>query len=92
MAAAREAIAAAAADDVALTADDIARPNIGDVRADGSHFSDEFVADHQRHGNGGLRPFVPFVDVEVGAANAGHQDADQHVVDPGLRRGNVFEP
>ena len=39
-----------------------------------------------------LRPVVPFVDVQIGAADAGAVDADQDVVDADLRFGNVFEP
>ena len=43
--------------------------------------------DHQRHGDGLLRPGVPVVDVHVGAADAGPQDLDQHVVDADLGTG-----
>ena len=39
-----------------------------------------------------LRPGVPFVDVQVGAADAGLQHADQHVVDARLGHRNVFQP
>ena len=49
--------------------------------------ADEFVPDHQRHGNGLLRPGVPVVDVHVGAADARAQDLDQHVVDADLGQG-----
>ena len=65
------AVAAAAADDVALAA---RRSSPGvivvDVLADLDDLADEFVADHHRHGNRLLRPLVPFVDVQVGAADA----------------------
>ena len=53
---------------------------------------DEFVADRHGHGNGLLRPVVPFVDVDVGAADAGAQHADQHVVDADLGDVDVFQP
>ena len=47
--------------------------------------------DH-RHRDRLLRPGVPRVDVEVGAADAGLAHADQDVVDPDLRLGDVLEP
>ena len=71
MAAAGQAVAAASADDVAFAADDVAGLKIGDVGADLDDFADEFVADDHRHGDGLLRPLVPLVDVQVGAADAG---------------------
>ena len=48
---------------------------------------DELVADRHRHGDGLLRPLVPLVDVDVGAADAGAQHLDQHVVDADRRDG-----
>ncbi len=52
-----------------------------DVGADLDDLAHELVADHHRHGDGLLRPGVPVVDVQVGAADAGAVHADQHVVD-----------
>ena len=69
--AAGQAIAAAAADDVSLAADDLAGVKILDVRADLDDFADELMADDHRHRDGLLRPGVPFVDVQIGAADAG---------------------
>jgi hypothetical protein len=65
-----QAIAAAAADHVTFAAHQIARVKIADVGAHFHDLADEFVADRHGHGNGALRPFVPVVDVNVGAANA----------------------
>ena len=48
--------------------------------------------DDHRHGDGLRRPVVPLVDVQVGAADAGAQDLDEHVVDAELRLGHVVEP
>ena len=47
--------------------------------------------DH-RHGDRLLRPGVPVVDVHVGAADAGAQHPDQHVVDADLRLRHVLQP
>ncbi len=46
-----EAVAAAAADDVALAADDVAGVKVVDVRADLDDLADELVADDHRHGD-----------------------------------------
>ena len=87
-----QAVAAAAADDVALAADDLAGMKVRDVRADLDDLADELVADHHRHGNRLLRPGVPVVDVHVGAADAGPQHANQHVVDARFGHRHLFEP
>ena len=54
--------------------------------------SDKLVADGHGHGDGLLRPFVPLVDMHIGAADAGVTHADQHVVDADRRLGNLFQP
>ena len=50
------------------------------------------MADDEGDGDGLLRPGVPLVDVEVGAADAGVEDADFDVVDADVGLGDVFEP
>ena len=92
MAAAGEAVATAAAGDVAFAADDVAGMEVVDVRADGDDLADKLMADHHGHRNGLLRPLVPVVDMNVGAADAGVAHADQHVVDAVLRFGNILQP
>src|SRR5690348_10763111 len=77
---------------MAFAADDIAGGETGYVGSDLGNASDKLVADRHRHGNGLLRPLVPLVDVDVGAANAGAKDLNQHVVDPDLRRLDIFQP
>ena len=86
------AVAAAPADEVALAADEVAGVKVVDVAADLDDLADELVSDDQRHRHGALRPGVPVVDVQIGAADAGAQHADQHIVDAEGRLGNVFEP
>ena len=56
------------------------------------HRTDELVTDGHRHGNGGLGPLVPFVDVDVGAADPRTQHLDQHVADPDFGKGQFLEP
>src|SRR5437588_6459589 len=43
------------------------------------------MADHHRHRNGPLGPFVPFPDVQIGAADAGLRNLDENIVGPDLR-------
>jgi hypothetical protein len=87
-----KAIAAASADHVSFAADDIARIKIADIRPDLDDLTNKFVADRHRDRNGFLRPLVPLVDVNVGAADAGIAHAYQHIVDADSRLGNIFEP
>ena len=92
VAAAGEAVAAAAADDVAFAGDDGADGEVFDVGADGDDFADELVADGEAGFDDGAGPGVPLVDMQVGAADAGVEDANLYVVDADLGLGNVFEP
>ena len=87
-----EAVATASADHMPFAAHDFAGMEIDDVRADLDDFADEFVSDHQRHRDGGAGPVVPFVNVEVSAADTGEQDPNQDIVDSDLRFGRFFEP
>ena len=87
-----QAIAATPADDVPLAADDVADVEVLDVRADLDDLADELVADDHRHRDRLLGPGVPVVDVQVGAADAGPQDLDEHVVDADLRDRHFFQP
>src|ERR1039458_6329426 len=61
MAPAGETVAAAAADYMALAADEIAREEVRNVGADFHDLPHEFVPDGHRYGDGLLRPSVPFV-------------------------------
>ena len=62
-----------------------------DVGADFDDFANEFVADRHGHGDGFLRPNVPFIDVEVGAADAGAVDLDEDVIDADRRGGEFLQ-
>src|SRR3974390_2864700 len=50
------------------------------------------MTDDHRHGNRRLRPSVPFVNVQVGAADAGAVHLDHHVIDADFGLGDVHEP
>ena len=86
-----EAVAAAAADDVALARDEVARPEVGDVGPDLDDLTDELVADDERRLDRAGRPRVPRLDVEVGPADAGLVDPDQDVVDADDRDRHVAQ-
>ena len=51
----------------------------GDFVADGFDGAAELVAGNERRMNAALRPLVPLINVQVGAADGGHLDFDQHV-------------
>src|SRR5438105_3236032 len=87
-----QAIAASAAHDVTLGADHFTREEILYIGADLSDLADKLVPDDHRRGDGALGPIVPFVNVQVGAANPGAVHMNEDVVDSGLRLGNLFEP
>src|ERR1017187_10248688 len=82
MTSAGQAIAAASAGDMPLTAHDVAGIEVVYVRSNLDNLADKFMPDGHRHGNCFLRPVVPLIDVNVGPADTGIADADQHVIDP----------
>ncbi len=92
MATAGQAIAAMAADDVALAADDLAGEKVAHVRADLDDFADEFVADDHGNRDGFSCPVIPFVDVDVSAADAGAVNADEDIIGADFGFGDILEP
>lgn len=88
----RHAVAAAAADQMALDADDIAGLEIDNVRAHIDDLADEFVADGRRDVDRGLRPGVPVVNVEVCATDAAAFYADHHIIDAHFGHRHIFDP
>jgi hypothetical protein len=72
-----QAVPALSAHDVTLGSDDLAGIDGRHSVAQLHDLADELVADDQGWFDGVLRPLVPALDVEVGAADAGAQDADQ---------------
>src|SRR5262245_59093462 len=92
MTAAGETVATTPANDMAFGADNITLVKISDVGADLDDLPHEFVAYDHGNRNGLLRPFVPFVDVQVGTADTGAIDADQDIVNADGWLGDIFEP
>jgi len=88
----REAVATATAHHMTFRADDFARVEIAHVGPYRHDFPDELMPDHHRYGNGFLRPGIPFVNVEVGAADAGFKNLDEHVIDAHRGFGNIPQP
>jgi hypothetical protein len=83
------AVPASAAHDVSLAADEVAGAEVAHVRPDVHDLADELVPDHEGNRHRLLGPLVPFLDVEVGAADPRAIDADQDVVDPDLGLGDL---
>ena len=77
---------------MAFRADDLAGVDRGDILTQLHDFADELMADDEAWLDGVLRPLVPRVDVEVGAADAGAKDADEDLARTGLRLRNVLQP
>jgi hypothetical protein len=65
---------------------------IRNVLPDRYNLADKFVANHHRHRNRGLRPIVPFINVQIGAANSSEQNPDLNIIYPRLRLRNIIEP
>ena len=91
-AAARHAVAAAAADDVAFGTHDLAGKHRRHAFAQLDDLAHELVADHERRLDGVLGPLVPAVDVQVGAADPCAENAKQHLTRPWLGLRHVLEP
>ena len=89
-----EAIAAMTADDVAFGCDQFAFLEIGHRAPDLIDDADEFMSDDQRHRDRLLRPRVPVINMDIGAADRRLLHANANVVRPDLRHGNFlqFEP
>ncbi len=68
-----------------FSADQFADSIIGDVAPDLDDFSDEFVADDERDGDGGSRPIVPLVDMEVGSTDSAKGYANFYVINTDFR-------
>ena len=88
------AVAAVAADDVALAADPLANGvmMLIDPGPQSNHFPHVFMADHHGRMDMLLAPGIPIVDVYVRTADGGFADLNQHFADPGGRDRNLGQP
>src|SRR5439155_22195988 len=85
------ALEAHAAGDVALRGDVVADRDVPDELPALDDGAGELVAKRERRDDPALRPRVPPVDVQVGAADARGLDLDQHLVRRGLRDRDLVE-
>ena len=92
MTAAREAVAAAPADNVTFRADDLSRVKIIHVRAGSHHFTDKFMPHNHRHRDRLLRPRIPFIDMQVRSADSCLVDFDENIIDANFRLRDILEP
>jgi hypothetical protein len=92
MAAAGAAVAALAAGEVAFGRDTVADLVVVDARTHFDDAADELVADDKAGRDRALGPFIPLIDVEVGAADGGLLDLDEHLVHAGRRRRHALHP
>jgi hypothetical protein len=74
------ALQALAAGHVHFGGDEIAFLDAGDFIAEGDHLAAEFVSGDERWMDASLGPAVPFINVEIGAADGCHFNFDQNVV------------
>jgi hypothetical protein len=79
------------ADDMPLGPDQLALDEAGDIAPQTLDVTGELVADDHRDRDVLLGPLVPFVDVEVGAADPRGVDPDQDIIRPGLGHRDVLE-
>ena len=87
-----ETVAAAPADDVSFSGNQIAGLQVGHSGTNGFNNATELMAHGHRHGDCATRPRVPFVNVHIGAANRCFANADQCIHRTGFRFGNVLQP
>ena len=64
----------------------------GDAIAQLYDASDKFMTDYQAGLNGALRPVIPLVDMDIGAADCSFFDLDQYFIGAGYRYWNLFHP
>ena len=82
------ALQALAAGHVHLGGDEVAFLDAGNFLAHGFDDAAELVPGNERRMNAALRPLVPLINMQVGAADGGHLDLDQNVGRSELRFGN----
>ena len=89
---ARQTIPAMSTDDVSLTHHHLTASKSEDVVADCIDDADELMTNHHWHRDCFLRPVIPIIDVNVGAADRRLQHADENVITASFRNGNLLKP
>jgi hypothetical protein len=87
----RETVPATAADHMPLPGNHIPSREILDVRAHFYNRPNEFMTDNHRDRYGFLRPSVPRIDMQIGAANPRFLNSNQAVVNANLRKWHVLK-
>lgn len=80
------------ASSVAFPVDDVAGVEVLHVRADFDDLAHELMADDHRDRDRLLGPGVPFINMDVRAANARAQYLNQHVIGPTLGDRHFAQP
>ncbi len=86
------AVTAVATGDVTFTGDAVADLKTAHFLADTDHFAHVFMPHNHRYRDRLLRPFIPVVDMHVGAANRGFANFNQQIVVAEFRFRNVGHP
>src|SRR6185437_8980470 len=82
------ALQAFAAVNVHFGGDEVAFLNACDLAADGGNGSTKFMSGHERRVNALLRPGIPLVNMQVGAADGSHFHFDKNVCRANFRTGH----
>jgi hypothetical protein len=86
------AVAAMSADDMSFGCNAFANGEVLHTFAHFGYDAYELVSHRIRRFTVRLRPRVPFIHMEVGTADSGFGDLDQHIIDPYFRHGDIFHP
>ena len=92
MKAARAAGAAVFANQMPLARNPLANGQIGHVFTHLNNLSGKLMPGNQRHRHSFLRPLVPVPDMDIGAANAGFVNLDQHIIRADFRHRLALHP
>src|SRR5258708_3541595 len=85
-------VAAAPTDDMTFATHQISGAEGRDVAANLDNCPHELVTDDERRGDSVLRPGIPVINVEIGAANASTQHANEDIIDSDRRYWHFLQP
>src|SRR5580700_5130956 len=85
-------VSASSANDMSFTRHDHAGLKIDHMTSHRFNDADKLVANLHRRRNSPLRPAIPFIDVDIGAANGSAENPDQNIEVAGRRHRDFFQP
>ena len=85
-------VAAHSAGDMSFCRHSIARLKAADLAAAFDDFTVKLMPNREWHRNRFAGPFIPFVNVDVGAADGGAADPNEYIVMPGYRFLDILKP